>query len=396
MIEAFKQAIPVLEKIEQAGFEAYFVGGSVRDYLLKKNIDDVDIATSGTPEEIKELFPKTVDIGIEHGTVLVLFNGQPYEITTFRSESEYEDFRRPKNVEFIRSLYEDLKRRDFTMNAIAMNRKGDLIDPFSGFDAIKNKIIQTVGAPSERFSEDALRIMRAIRFVSQLSFTIENDTFSALQRHASLLENISIERKTKEFEKILCGKDRRKSIQMLIEAGLHPYLPGLNNKYEGLKTIKGYTCEDLLLNEMWAFLVFTLTIPCISFLKGWRLSNQKMKEVEKLVSYLEKRVSKNWCDLTLFQAGEDISVSVEKVYQVITDNISAQPIDMLKKRHQSLPIKNRGELAVTGQDLMLWKDESGGPWLRQLLEKIEQAVVLRDVPNEKEAIREWLFRCNPR
>ena len=180
MKEPFLTAVPVLERLEAAGFEAYFVGGSVRDFLLNKEINDVDIATSATPDEVKQIFSKTVDIGIEHGTVLVLYQNQGYEITTFRSEAEYENFRRPKEVAFIRSLSEDLQRRDFTMNAIAMDKGGDLIDPFQGKLAILNQVIQTVGNAENRFQEDALRMMRAVRFVSQLSFKIEEATLTAL------------------------------------------------------------------------------------------------------------------------------------------------------------------------------------------------------------------------
>lgn len=397
MIEAFIQAIPLIEIIEKAGYEAYFVGGSVRDYLLKKEIDDVDIASSATPDEIKGIFPKTVDVGIEHGTVVVLFKGQSYEITTFRSESEYEDFRRPKDVQFIRSLYDDLKRRDFTMNAIAMNRNGQLIDPFSGSEAIQNKLIQTVGEPQERFSEDALRIMRAIRFVSQLSFTLEEKTLIALKENAYLLKKISIERKTKEFEKILCGKNRRCSIHLLSDAGLHTFLPGLDKEAEALKQLTSFECEKLQLSEMWALLLYILKVPsekCIAFLKDWRLSNQKMKVIAKLLSSLENRISKPWFELSLYLAGEEISISVEKIYQVLNRYENHEQIDDLKIRYQDLAIKERGDLAITGQDLISWMEESGGPWVKDLIEKIEQAVLKRHVLNEKEAIREWLHTCN--
>src|SRR3954463_2172771 len=201
----FLKAIPLLEKVEKAGFEAYFVGGCVRDFILGKKIADVDIATSATPLEIKEIFLKTIDVGIEHGTVIVLWEKDTYELTTFRSDGEYTDFRRPSDVKFIRSLEEDLKRRDFTMNSMAMDKKGQIIDPFNGQEAIKNKMIETVGSAIIRFHEDALRMMRAVRFVSQLSFSIELNTSMALKEHASLLEKVSIERKTVEFEKLLNG-----------------------------------------------------------------------------------------------------------------------------------------------------------------------------------------------
>src|SRR5699024_8631518 len=130
MPQEYIKARPIINKLEQAGFEAYFVGGSVRDILLHQKIHDVDIATSAFPAEVKAIFPKTIDIGIEHGTVLVLSEGEQYEITTFRTESTYQDFRRPDDVQFVRSLEEDLKRRDFTINALALNKKGTVIDLF--------------------------------------------------------------------------------------------------------------------------------------------------------------------------------------------------------------------------------------------------------------------------
>ena len=227
MRPVFKQAIPILTKIEKAGFEAYFVGGCVRDHLIGREISDIDIATSATPHEIKKIFPKTIDVGIEHGTVIVNWDKETYELTTFRTDGEYTDFRRPSEVTFIRNLHEDLKRRDFTMNSIAMDKDGTLIDPFQGKQAIQNKMIETVGTASERFHEDALRMMRAVRFVSQLQFSIEPTTYHALKEHASLLEKVATERKTIEFEKLLNGKNKIQALEMLIDTKLYRYLPGL-------------------------------------------------------------------------------------------------------------------------------------------------------------------------
>lgn len=399
MIKAFKQAIPILEQIEKAGYEAYFVGGSVRDYLLNKEIDDVDIASSATPLEIKAIFPKTVDVGIEHGTVLVLYKGISYEITTFRSESDYEDFRRPKNVTFIRSLYEDLKRRDFTMNAIAMDRTGELIDPFHGSEAIKKKIIQTVGKAEERFNEDALRMMRALRFVSQLSFQIDPETFAALKNHGRLLENISVERKTKEFEKLLSGINRQGAIQFMMDSNLYQFLPGFSGREEGLQLFSTYQSHTLTLTEMWGLLLHTLGISskqCASFLKKWRLSNQKLKVIEKILLYLEYRNSENWNELSLYRAGLEISLSVERILQIIKGSPNDELIRVIDQTYKKLPIKSKGDLAVTGQDIISWLEKAGGPWLSKLLEELEHAVLLRKVPNQKEAIREWLNHCNPK
>ncbi len=160
----FQKALPILEKIKAAGFEAYFVGGSVRDALLNRPIHDVDIASSSYPEETKQIFERTVDIGIEHGTVLVLENGGEYEVTTFRTEDVYVDYRRPSSVSFVRSLEEDLKRRDFTVNAFALNENAEIIDKFDGLADLDNRVLRAVGKAEERFNEDALRIMRGLTF----------------------------------------------------------------------------------------------------------------------------------------------------------------------------------------------------------------------------------------
>ena len=175
MPSEFQEALPILEKIKAAGFEAYFVGGSVRDALLNRPIHDVDIASSSYPEETKQIFERTVDIGIEHGTVLVLENGGEYEVTTFRTEDVYVDYRRPSSVSFVRSLEEDLKRRDFTVNAFALNENAEIIDKFNGLADLDNRVLRAVGKAEERFNEDALRIMRGLRFAASLDFDIEVD-----------------------------------------------------------------------------------------------------------------------------------------------------------------------------------------------------------------------------
>ncbi|EGL46984.1 tRNA nucleotidyltransferase/poly(A) polymerase family protein [Streptococcus anginosus SK52 = DSM 20563] len=184
----FQEALPVLKKIKNAGFEAYFVGGSVRDALLNRPIHDVDIASSSYPEETKRIFERTIDVGIEHGTVLVLEDNHEYEVTTFRTEDIYVDYRRPSHVTFVRSLKEDLKRRDFTINALALDEAGNVIDLFEGLDDLKQQILRAVGTPSERFNEDALRIMRGFRFQASLGFSLDTDTFQAMKMCAPLLK----------------------------------------------------------------------------------------------------------------------------------------------------------------------------------------------------------------
>ena len=230
----FIEALPILETIENAGYEAYFVGGSVRDTLLSKPIHDVDIATSAYPEEIKKIFNRTVDTGIEHGTVMILDHGTGYETTTFRTESTYTDFRRPDEVKFVRSLDEDLKRRDFTVNALALTKDGEVIDLFGGVQDMSAKVLRAVGRPEERFHEDALRMMRAVRFAAQLDFTIDPDTQKAIAENAPLLANIAVERINVEFSKLMQGTSASYGLVEMIKSGLNQFMPGLSSTDQDL------------------------------------------------------------------------------------------------------------------------------------------------------------------
>ena len=203
ILEIPKNAETILNILENAGYEAYVVGGCVRDSILGRTPDDWDITTSAKPEQVKELFHRTVDTGLQHGTVTVLKEKEGYEVTTYRVDGEYEDGRHPKEVTFTASLEEDLKRRDFTINAMAYNPSRGLVDLFGGMEDIDRKIIRCVGDPLERFTEDALRIMRAVRFSAQLGFTIEDETRKALKVLAPNLKHVSAERIQTELVKLL-------------------------------------------------------------------------------------------------------------------------------------------------------------------------------------------------
>ena len=193
----------ILHTLQGAGCEAYAVGGCIRDSLLGRTPDDWDITTSARPEETKALFGKTIDTGIQHGTVTVMRHGRGYEVTTYRVDGEYEDGRHPKEVTFTASLEEDLKRRDFTVNAMAYNEEDGLVDLFGGRQDLGRKIIRCVGEANERFEEDALRIMRAVRFSAQLGFTIEERTKEAIRGHADRLRQVSAERIQMELTKLV-------------------------------------------------------------------------------------------------------------------------------------------------------------------------------------------------
>lgn len=209
----------IIETITAAGFEAYVVGGCVRDSILGRRPEDWDITTSAKPEEVKELFNRTIDTGIQHGTVTVMLDKEGFEVTTYRIDGKYEDGRHPSEVTFTPSLEEDLKRRDFTINAMAYNDNVGLVDLFGGIDDIKAKIIRCVGNAEERFNEDSLRIMRAIRFSAQLGYEIEENTRKAISAVAPNLGKVSAERIQVELVKILTS-DHPDYLRMAYEMGI--------------------------------------------------------------------------------------------------------------------------------------------------------------------------------
>ena len=214
-----EQVNSILESIQKAGYEAYVVGGCVRDALLGREPHDWDITTSALPTEVKNVFPRTVDTGLQHGTVTVLCRGTGYEVTTFRVDGVYEDGRHPKEVTFTPSLKEDLRRRDFTINAMAYNNASGLVDLFGGQQDLENGVVRAVGDPVQRFTEDALRIMRAIRFSAQLGYEIEPGTLKAAEILAPNLQKISSERIREELEKTLVS-DRPELLRTAWAAGI--------------------------------------------------------------------------------------------------------------------------------------------------------------------------------
>ncbi|NBD22551.1 CCA tRNA nucleotidyltransferase [Paenibacillus glycinis] len=218
--EALTKALPLLYVLEERGFEAVFVGGCVRDTLLGKPLKDVDIATAASPEQVIEAFPHTIPTGLQHGTVTVVHEGETYEVTTFRTESEYERFRRPSHVEFVTSLREDLLRRDFTINSMAMRADGTLVDPFGGRRDIERGVLRCVGDADARLQEDALRIVRALRFAAAYELRIAHGTWRAIRRHKALLAHIAMERIGLEFDKMIAGAHPHQAAALLAESGL--------------------------------------------------------------------------------------------------------------------------------------------------------------------------------
>ncbi len=388
MNKLFDQALPVLNEIEAHGFQAYFVGGCVRDYFLKREINDIDIAVSATPEEIKKIFNKTIDIGIEHGTVMVLHEKGHFEVTTFRTESTYSDSRRPDEVTFVRSLEEDLKRRDFTMNAMALSSTYQLTDLFGGRIDLRNREIRTVGIPVERFSEDALRMMRAIRFVSQLDFSIEHHTFEAIKKNAHTLTKVAQERITAEFEKLLAGPAMQKALQYAVTADILSYIPDLitKNIVMLLKELKWHSLQP---EERLALIICIGEYQDIFvLLKKWRMSNKVIQKQKLLADLLQLRKNRMFNRVDLYHYGIEAVKSAERITAVWNrEYFNSEHLDDL---YQSMVIKTRSDLAFIGSDLIKWTGKGGGPWVKECTEIIEQLILSGQLQNNMSDIKKWV------
>ncbi|WP_408006507.1 CCA tRNA nucleotidyltransferase [Pseudalkalibacillus sp. A8] len=385
---SFKLANQVIEELQNHGFKSYIVGGVVRDRLLDRPTGDIDIATSAKPEEVQRVFPNTIPVGIEHGTVIVRHGKQSFEVTTFRSEGRYLDFRRPSEIEFHESLEADLARRDFTINALALARDGNIIDPFGGKGDLERGILKAVGTPAERFQEDPLRMMRGIRFVSILGFRFEETTYSALVENADLLEKISVERIRDEFEKMLAGPYCEKALMLLKKTKVDNHLP--RGPFELQLQPDMYRWSALAtVEEQWAgFLVRNQAEDPNEWLLVWKLPNQRKAKVNRIVTLVRSEIDFT-CTYTIYKYGlGDLQASI-RVKRFLGKQVEIEESE-LEDRFSELPIKNRAELAIDGNDLQKFFKQKPGPWIAEYLEKIERCVIEGKIDNTPSGVKEWI------
>lgn len=280
----------IIGQLNEHGYEAYVVGGCVRDMLLNREPGDWDITTSALPAQVKEIFSRTVDTGIQHGTVTVMVGKVGYEVTTFRIDGEYEDGRHPKSVAFTPNLTEDLKRRDFTINAMAYNSRTGFVDRFGGVEDLKRGIIRCVGEPMDRFTEDALRILRAIRFSAQLGFEIEERTCQAIRAIAPNLAKVSKERVQVELTKLLCSAHPER-MALVYETGISRYVSGTFHEIYGGETALAIPAIPPAIppkkHLRWAaFLREAAPEQAFAVLKDLKLDNDTISRVKTLVALL--------------------------------------------------------------------------------------------------------------
>lgn len=401
-IEIPKPAEEIIETLNSHGFEAYVVGGCVRDSLLGKKPQDWDITTSAKPQEIKTVFGRTIDTGIAHGTVTIMRGKQGYEVTTYRIDGEYEDGRHPKDVTFTSNLEEDLKRRDFTINAMAYHPKTGLIDIFEGIQDLENKKIRCVGNPMDRFTEDALRILRAVRFSAQLGFTIEPQTRAAIKNIAPNLIHISKERIQMELTKLLLS-NHPNYVKLVFEYGITPYISKTFVCIDPKQIDIGNDLPPIRHLRWAALLKHQDAKEAKTILKELKMDNDTIAKAGLLVYWWkypiginELEVRKTMSQMTM-DSYDDVLTLKESIQKNSSEMLELPENQTQLERIRSLTnlIRSRGDcislktLALTGADLIAMGMKPGkaiGDSLNILLE-----VVLEHPDwNEKEKLKEVL------
>ena len=372
----FKDAIDILKIFNKDGYEAYFVGGCVRDYLLGEEFSDIDITTNALPEEVKKIFRKSIDTGIQHGTVTILVNGEGYEVTTFRTEDEYTNHRAPEKVEFVSNLREDLDRRDFTINAMALDSNGVLFDYHNGGKDLSSGVIRTVNNPNDRFYEDALRMLRAFRFSSKLGFEIEKDTLEAIKKNAELIKFVSIERIVNEFKKLLSGKGNLRSLELLLDSKLNTYIPFLE-EIEIIQDFSSYSfCQSL-------YILSKINNISFDILKELKLSNKEVKLIKEFDKINVDFVSKIPLELILYKYNFEDVVFVAEYFSYNNRNT----IENCK-----LIINSFDEVDITSQEIISTIGEKPGPWIKSVVSELEHEILLNRLDNNRKDILDFLSK----
>lgn len=363
-----KQVEYIIDTLETAGFEAYAVGGCVRDYLIGNTPKDWDITTSALPEQTKKLFPHSFDTGIQHGTITAVIDNTNYEITTYRIDGSYNDFRHPSEVTFTQKIEEDLSRRDFTMNAIAYNKIKGFCDPFGGRNDIKAKIIRGVGNPDKRFKEDALRMLRGIRFSAQLNFGIEETTYNSISENACLIKNISVERIRDELNKLLLSPNPNKITELKNTNLLKNILPFLEEKiYLNCEIIKNlrYLAENK--NNLSNISLFYCCLlkdmtkkETETIMKSLKFDTKTLKETSILNEGLRQEIEKNPYEIRK-SISKTSKITFARLLEIKRAIYHENPSELIKIKNADKMFKNiienndplsLKELKINGNTLM--------------------------------------------
>lgn len=355
-------ALKLLDEITSYGFQAYIVGGFVRDYILGIESNDIDINTNATPKEIKNIFDSCLP-NEDYGSVTVIKKGVRFEITTFRKEMSYLDNRRPSQIEYIDDLYQDLLRRDFTINTLCMNKDGEVIDFLGGRSEIDSRVVKTVGNAKNRFEEDSLRILRAVRFATLLDFELDKETRDAIIDTRELLKNLSYYRKKEELDKIFGSSNADKGISLLLDLGLDKYLE--------LDNLDKVTCTSSLIG-VWSILNVVDKYPF----------NSNERELIKNIN--EAFLLNNLDPMALYKYGLYVNS--------VAGEIKGLDIKNITESYNNLIIQSRRDLDITSDDIMKGLNKGPGSYLKDIYSDIEREVLYRRVKNEKDAIMAYIIK----
>ena len=347
-------ALKLIKELTEHNYKAYIVGGFVRDLLLGRESQDIDIATNATPKEIQEVFQDSFLPTEDYGSVVVNKYGIRFEITTFRKEFTYQDHRKPVEIEYIDDLYQDLLRRDFTINAICIDENGEIIDFLGGRDDLERKLIRTVGDADERFEQDALRILRAIRFATVLDFQLDADVVVAIRKHRDLLKELSYHRKKEELDKMFVSGRAAQGIEMLLDFHLDKHL-----NLEHLSDVKNTNS----LIGIWSILNVEEIYPFSNNEK------EMMKDIREVMPL------NNYDPFVLFE------------YGLYVNSVAGEMKGLDKKKitesYNSLVIHSRKDLDITSEEIMDALDREPGEYLGDIYDDIEKEVLYHRLNNDK-------------
>jgi len=374
----------ILQTFHDHGYVAFFVGGYVRDFLLGIPSGDIDITTNATPEQVSSLFPKTKNTGLKFGTVTVFQDRYAFEVTTFRTDGFYADNRHPEGVRYAKTKDEDLIRRDFTINALAMDQDGKIDDLCAGIADLNAKIIRAIGDPDRRFQEDALRILRAFRFVAKLDFTIEPKTFQSIQKNHDLLLHISNERVMQELKLILSHPFAPKAFQTMVDSGVADTFSDLSSGLRFLSTLSEIKLDHFQFYAL-CFFLFNREIA-----DSWRFSNKEREIIQKLIDLLTVTENDAFNAILVYAYGVDLCLRANEINRLIHPDRDAETL--IRNIDQSLPIRKTCDLVFKGQDILQLTEIKDARIIGEVISDLVLQVITLQLPNDYSALKEYAFK----
>ena len=357
-------ALKMLRELTSHSYEAYIVGGFVRDYILGIESKDIDITTSATPKDIRNIFKNKCLPNEEYGSVIVMFNGIRFEITTFRQDMEYFDNRHPSSINYVNDLYTDLLRRDFTINSICMDENGTIIDYLGGQEDINNRIIKTIGNSNDKFRDDALRILRAIRFATLLDFKLSDDVIRAIRKNRHAVKKISFYRRKQELDKLFSSPNRDNGIELILHFHMEKDL-GIKN----LKNVYHSSVNSSI--GVWSMLDVD---------SGYIFNKNELDLINKTRKAVDLN---NFDSIILYKYGLYVNSCAA--------SIKGLDLKELTKRYNELIIKSREDIDIDSDTIMKILNKEPGKYIKNIYEDLEEKILYNKIENKREVLKKYIL-----